>query len=213
MAPCAGSHVDAAEEKDQEGFGGGLAADGGRVYAATGFGYVVALDARTGKKLWEKNLGSPVRASPTAVGERVFVVTKEGHVFCLSGSDGTELWKFRGLPERASILVNRQSRRRRRHRRRALSNRRSRGAARVRAASRCGRNRWRARAPASSLAAMSDAARPVIDGGIVFAVGHAGRMVATSQKTGERLWSLTVASIQPPWVAGDSVFVVDTAGS
>ena len=46
----------------------------------------------------------------------------------------------------------------------------------------------------------------------MFAVGHAGRMVATSQKTGERLWSLTVPSIQAPWVAGDSVFVVDTGG-
>ena len=65
---------------------------------------------------------------------------------------------------------------------------------------------------ASSLSAMSDAARPAITGGVVYAVGHAGRMVATSQKTGERLWSLTVASIQPPWVAGDSVFVVDTGG-
>ncbi len=37
-------------------------------------------------------------------------------------------------------------------------------------------------------------------------------MIATSEKTGERLWSLTVASIQPPWVAGDNVFVVDTGG-
>ena len=62
------------------------------------------------------------------------------------------------------------------------------------------------------MAAMSDTARPVIDGGTVFAVGHAGRMVATSQKTGERLWSLTVPSIQAPWVAGDTVFVVDTGG-
>ena len=32
---------------------------------------------------------------------------------------------------------------------------------------------------ASSMAAMSDTARPAIDGGTVFAVGHAGRMVAT----------------------------------
>src|SRR5262249_57039119 len=51
-----------------------------------------------------------------------------------------------------------------------------------------------------------------IDGGTVFAVGHAGRMVAVSYKTGERLWSLTVPSIQAPYVAGDSVFVVDTSG-
>jgi outer membrane protein assembly factor BamB len=64
----------------------------------------------------------------------------------------------------------------------------------------------------SSMASMSDTARPVIDGGTVFAVGHAGRMVATSQKTGERLWSLTVPSLQQPWVAGDSVFVVDSSG-
>ena len=81
-------------EKDREGFGGGLAADGGRIYAATGYGMVFALDARTGNKLWEKNVEAPVRTSPTAVGERVFVITKDGHVFCLSGSDGTDLWRL-----------------------------------------------------------------------------------------------------------------------
>src|SRR5262249_34054768 len=57
-------------EKDQEGFGGGLAADGGRIYAGTGFGYVVALDARTGNKLWGKSLEAPVRASRRAVRRR-----------------------------------------------------------------------------------------------------------------------------------------------
>jgi outer membrane protein assembly factor BamB len=198
-------------EKDQEGYGGGLAADGGRVYAATGFGSVVAFDARAGKKLWEKSLGSPVRASPTAVTERVFVVTKEGEVFCLSGSDGTELWKFKGLSERASILVNTSP---------AVDGDTvivpypTGDVVALRASN--GQAVWseslaRTRT-ASSLNAMSDAARPAIHGGVVFAAGHAGRMVATSQKTGERLWSLSVPSIQPPWVAGDSVFVVDTAG-
>ncbi len=198
-------------EKDQEGFGGGLAADSGRIYAASGFGYVVALDANNGNKLWEKYLGSPLRSSPTVAAERIFVVSKEGQVFCLSGSDGTELWNFRGMPERASLLINASP---------AVD-----GdvvvvpfptgdlvALRVTD----GQPLWseslsRTRA-ASSMAAMSDAARPVIDGGTVFAVGHGGRMVATSQKTGERLWSLTVPSSQAPWVAGDSVFVVDTAG-
>jgi outer membrane protein assembly factor BamB len=37
-------------------------------------------------------------------------------------------------------------------------------------------------------------------------------MVATDQKTGERLWSISVSGIEQPWVAGDSVFVVDTTG-
>jgi len=198
-------------EKDQEGFGGGLAADGGRIYAGTGFGYVVALDARSGAKLWEKFVGAPVRMSPTAAAERVFVVTKEGIIYCLSGSDGAELWQFRGMGERASLLSNTSP---------AVD-----GdvviapyptgdlvALRVSD----GKPIWseslaRART-ASSMAAMSDTARPVIDSGTVFAVGHAGRMVATAQSTGERLWSLTVPSLQAPWVAGDVVFVVDTAG-
>jgi outer membrane protein assembly factor BamB len=200
-----------ANEKEHEGFGGGLAADGGRVYAATGFGVVVAFDAKSGKKLWEKNVGAPVRASPTASGERVFVVTKEGQVFCLSGSDGTELWNFQGQSERASILVNASP---------AVEGDTvvvpypSGDVVALRAAS--GQAMWseslaRSRT-ASSLSAMSDAARPAIAGGTVYAAGHAGRMVATSLKTGERLWSLTVPSIQPPWVAGDNVFVVDTGG-
>ncbi len=104
-------------EKDREGFGGGLAADGGRIYAATGFGMVMALDPETGKKLWEKSVGSPVRASPTAAGERVFVVTMEGQTYCLSGSDGTELWTFRGTRGTRQDTDQQQPGRRRRHRR------------------------------------------------------------------------------------------------
>jgi outer membrane protein assembly factor BamB len=198
-------------EKDQEGFGGGLAADGGRIYAGTGFGLVVAFDARSGKKLWEKPVGAPVRSSPTAAGERVFVVTTEGAVFCLSGPDGSELWNFRGNAERASILSNASP---------AIE-----GdvvvvpfpsgdivALRINDGKVLWSDSLARTRTASSLTAMSDAARPAIDGGTVFAVGHAGRMIAVSYKTGERLWSLTVPSIQAPYVAGDSVFVVDTGG-
>ena len=200
-----------ASEKDQEGFGGGLAADGGRIYAATGFGSVVALDPASGKVLWDKNVGAPVRASPTAAGERVFVVTMEGQTLCLSGSDGSELWTFRGMPERARILGNSSP---------AVEGDvvvfpYATGDVVALQAS-TGQTIWseslaRTRT-GSSMAAMSDTARPAIDGGTVFAIGHAGRMVATSHRTGERLWSLTIPGIQAPWVAGESVFVVDTGG-
>jgi outer membrane protein assembly factor BamB len=198
-------------EKDQEGFGGGLAADGGRIYVGTGFGYVLALDARTGQKLWEKSVEAPVRASPTAVAERVFALTKEGQIFCLAGADGSELWTFRGMPERASLLSNASP---------AVD-----GdivvvpyptGDLVALNVSTGRPVWSeslARTHmGSSMSALSDVARPAIDAGTVFAVGHGGRMIATAEKTGERLWSLTVASSQAPWVAGESVFVVDTTG-
>jgi outer membrane protein assembly factor BamB len=198
-------------EKDQEGFGGGLAADSGRVYAATGFGTVVAFEAKTGRKLWEKALGPPLRAAPVASAERIFVINKEGHVFCLSGSDGTELWTFSGSGERASILSSTSP---------AVDKDLvvvpypTGDVVALRASS--GQPAWQeslARsASGSSLGAMSDAGRPVLYGGVMYAAGNGGRMVATSAKTGERIWSISLASIEQPWVAGDTVFAVDTGG-
>lgn len=193
------------------GFGGGLAADSGRLYAASGFGNVVSLDPSSGKKLWERNLGVPLRAAPTAYGDRVFVITVDGRFYCLSGLDGAELWNVRGLPQQASLVMSVSP---------AVSGdvvvvpypsgdllalKVSDGSAVW------SENLARARTT-SQLTSLSDAARPAIDNGVVFAVSHSGRMVATQIATGERLWSLNVASTQTPWVAGGSVFVVDTAG-
>jgi outer membrane protein assembly factor BamB len=192
-------------------YGGGLAADGGRVFAASGFGTVVALDPASGKKIWEKNVGAPVRASPTAAGERVFVVTTEGRFVCLSGIDGAELWSVRGLPQQASLGLNSSP---------AVDGELvvvpypSGDLVALKIAD--GTAVWsenlaRTRTT-SQLTSMSDAARPAIDGGTVFAVGHGGRMVATQAKSGERLWSLNVPGTQAPSVAGETVFVVDTSG-
>lgn len=198
-----------AGEKAYKGYGGGLAAAGGRIFAATGYGWIVALDAGNGKKVWEKNLGSPIRASPTATDGKVIVATSDGVVYALSSADGQEQWNHRGLPERASILSNASP---------AIDGDivvvpyPSGEVVALRASD--GQPLWtdslaRTR-NASSLSSMSDAARPVIDSGIVYAVGHAGRMIATSGRSGERLWSLNVPGIQAPYVAGDYVFVVDT---
>lgn len=192
-------------------YGGGLAADGGRIIAASGYGNVIALDPASGKRLWEKSIGAPVRASPTAVAERVFVVTVEGRFYCLSGIDGTELWSVRGLPQSASLGLNSSP---------AIE-----GdivvvpyasgdlvALKIADGSAIWSENLSRTRTTSQLASMSDAARPAIDGGTVFAVGHGGRMVATQAKSGERLWSLNVPGTQTPWVAGDAVFVVDTTG-
>ena len=37
-------------------------------------------------------------------------------------------------------------------------------------------------------------------------------MIASAEKSGERLWTRNVASTQMPWVAGDIVYVVDVTG-
>ncbi len=199
------------KQSSEKGYGGGIAVDNGRIYAATGFGTVVALDPASGKKLWEKSLGVPVRASPTAAGDRLFVATSEGRFVCLNGADGNEIWAFRGLPEKTSIISNPSP---------AVD-----GdvvvvpypsgdiiALRISDGQQVWQDSLARTRSVSAIASMSDAARPAIDAGIVFSVGHGGRMMATQQKTGERLWSINVPGTQTPWVAGDSVFVADTTG-
>jgi outer membrane protein assembly factor BamB len=193
------------------GYGGGLAIDGGRLYAASGYGNAVALDPQSGKSIWEKQLEAPVRAAPTAVGDRVFVVTLDGRFFCLAGADGGELWSTRGLPQQASLMTNASP---------AVD-----GdivvvpypsgdlvAMRIADGSSVWTENLARTRTTSQLTSMSDAARPAIDNGTVFAVGHAGRMVGTQAESGERLWSINVPGTQAPSVAGASVFVVDTQG-
>ncbi|MEL7543236.1 MAG: PQQ-binding-like beta-propeller repeat protein, partial [Pseudomonadota bacterium] len=91
-------------ENAEEGYGGGLAANDGVVFAATGFGTVVAVDARTGKKRWDVNLGVPARNSPTAAAGKVFVSTIDGRFHALSALDGRAVWRFDGAPQGASII-------------------------------------------------------------------------------------------------------------
>lgn len=199
-------------EKAYKGFGGGLAAQDGRVYVATGFGIVYALEVATGRKVWEKNLNAPIRSSPTAAQGRVFIMTSDGATVALSATDGQEMWKHQGLPEKAAILSNASP---------AVD-----GdvvvvpypsGELVALKISDGQPLWteslaRSRL-ASSLGSMTDAARPAIDAGTVFAVGHSGRMIATSARTGERIWSLNVPGIQAPMVGGEIVYVVDTTGA
>jgi outer membrane protein assembly factor BamB len=193
------------------GYGGGLAVDSGRLYAATGYGNVVALDPQTGKKLWEKQLEAPVRSSPTAAGDKVFIVTLDGRFFCLAGADGGELWSVRGLPQQASLINNASP---------AVDGQvvvvpyptGDLMALNVADGSSAWSESLSRTRTTSQLTSMSDAARPVIDQGMVFAIGHAGRMVATQVATGERAWSLNIPGTQPPSVAGGSVFIVDTGG-
>jgi outer membrane protein assembly factor BamB len=93
-------------EKAREGFGGGLALDGGHLYAATGYGTVVSLDPSNGALVWTKRVGKPIRSSPTASGGKIYFVSTDNILYALSDSDGQQLWTARGLPQAATLLSN-----------------------------------------------------------------------------------------------------------
>ena len=198
-------------EKSREGFGGGLALDSGRLFAATGYGTVVSIDPGNGAIVWTKRVGKPIRSSPTAAGGKIYFVSADNILYALSDDDGKQLWTSRGLPQPATLLSNVSP---------AVSG--SMVIAPFPAGdvtafdAGSGKAAWNdslARSSETTAAGiLGDPARPVIDHGVVFAVSHGGKMIATTESSGERLWTRNLASTQMPWVAGDTVYVVDLAG-
>lgn len=62
---------------------------------ARGRGRLVALDASTGKRLWERRFGSPVFGCATVASDIVFTSTYDGMVYALAAENGGRLWSYR----------------------------------------------------------------------------------------------------------------------
>ncbi|TDI64550.1 MAG: pyrrolo-quinoline quinone [Alphaproteobacteria bacterium] len=194
--------------KSYMGTGGGVAFAEGKVFASTGFGFIVALDGKTGTEIWRQSLGLAIRSAPTVSNGRLFVSTFDNQLFALSTTDGRIFWNHRATPETARLLVSSSP---------AVSGDIviapfSSGeifALRVQN----GRVAWsdalQRTGQLTPLATLNDiAGRPVIDRGRVIAVSHNGRMVSIDLRSGERVWTRDIGSVQTPWVAGDYIYVV-----
>src|SRR3546814_8481469 len=92
------------EDEDDGFFGGGIAADGGRIFVATGFARVFALDAASGETLWIHKAPSPMRGAPVVSEGRVFVVTLDNQLLVLNTETGERLWNHVGVQETAGLL-------------------------------------------------------------------------------------------------------------
>jgi alcohol dehydrogenase (cytochrome c) len=66
-----------------------------KVDVERGRGRIVALDAATGRRLWQRRLPSPVFGCATVANDVVFTATYDGRVVALAASDGRTLWSAR----------------------------------------------------------------------------------------------------------------------
>jgi outer membrane protein assembly factor BamB len=84
--------------------GGGLAVVGGAVYATTGAGEVLALDAASGGVRWRHRLDGAISGPPSADGARVYAVGRNGSAASLDTATGRILWQIDGAPRAGGML-------------------------------------------------------------------------------------------------------------
>lgn len=193
--------------------GGGLAAAGGRVFAATGYGEVVALDAASGVVIWRQRIGAPAAGAPAVAGGAVYQMAADGTGWALDAASGRVRWT---LPAAKNQLAS------------------DTGAApavagasvifpfsvgvMIAVAADSGTPLWQAaitgnrlgRAFANSGDITGD---PVVTGGVVYVGTAAGRTGAFREDTGERIWTAEDGAVNPALVVGGSVFVVSDDGA
>lgn len=190
--------------------GGGLAVAGERLFAATGFGEVVAMDASSGKVLWRQRVDAPVAGAPASDGETVYVSGRDGSAWAMDASDGKLVWQVAGTPGTAGYVGSAAP---------TIGDRavifpsaggdlmavlKIGGGTKIWQVSLAGKRLGRAYALTPDIT--GDA---VIDGKMIYAGSGAGRTAAISASSGERIWSAGEGALGPVAVAGGSLFMVN----
>jgi outer membrane protein assembly factor BamB len=67
---------------------------GGKVFGAYLDGHLVAREAKTGKRVWGRDLKAHLESSPLAVGGTLYLGTDTTDVVALRASDGEWVWRF-----------------------------------------------------------------------------------------------------------------------
>lgn len=197
-------------KRDKAALGGGLAVAGDTLIVASGYGYVLALDAATGAQKWRRELGAPMTGSPTISEGRVIVASNNNEVFSLSLATGETSWSDQAISESARVLG-------------------SPSAAAVEdfiiapfssgeiiaylAAN--GRRLWTdALAQSGRFTPISEindiGSRPVLGSGLVFVSSQSGTTAAIDGRSGARVWTAPVGSTRAPALVGRFLYVLGT---
>jgi outer membrane protein assembly factor BamB len=198
-----------AADRDGDASGGGLAFGEGRVFATTGFGELVALDAATGAVAWRQKFDVAVGGAPTVVGGKVYVVARDGSAWAIGAADGRVAWQLSGAPTQAGVA--------------GVSAPAVSGTTvvfpfasgqMVAADTKDGNMMWvghvAGRRLGRAYASVTDlTGDPVIAGGAVYAGSASGRLVALDVSTGDLVWTAADGAESPVVVAGGAVFLVN----
>ncbi len=196
------------EEDAPDSFGGGLAYDNGTLYAVSGRGHVVAINAQTGQMLWRKAFQLPFRSPPRVSDGKLFATTLDNQLYVLQTTTGEVLWTHRGISETADIMHFASP---------ALMEEKlilPYSSGEVYALSMAdGQEVWHDgvinnQAVQSVSAFVGIGGDPIVDGDVIFATSSSGQTAVLHGKTGQHVWERPFGSLNTPWLSGDYLYVL-----
>lgn len=187
--------------------GGGLALDGATLYAATGYGEVVALEAASGAVRWRQRLDAGA-TTPTVAGGLVYVVSRDNQAWAIDAASGRVRWQLQTAPSGAVLKGGAAP---------AVGNGTvifPFGTGEIIAASAgAGVRSWGTTVAGErrgvAYANVNDiTGDPLIVGGTAYAGNQSGRVVALDVASGNRLWTAQDGAYSPLLQAGGALFFV-----
>ncbi|MBY0407363.1 MAG: PQQ-like beta-propeller repeat protein, partial [Rickettsiales bacterium] len=162
----------------------------------------------TGAEKWRKSVMAPLRSAPKVAAGKLFVVTLDNQLLVMNPADGELLWTHRGITEQAGmmssvspavvgplVLVPYSS-------------------GEIYALEiATGKEVW-SHALSSGKGSLANAllsgisGDPLVDKEVVISVSSGGSVAVQGVATGQKSWERPIGSLNTPWVAGDSLFLI-----
>lgn len=198
-----------ATDRAGEGWGGGLAAGEGLIFASTGFGTLVALNPANGAVIWTQKLDVAAGGPPAVAGGKVYVTGRDGGAWAVNARDGRVAWQQTGAVASAGVSGGSAP---------AVSGdtvvfpfdsgellaTKTTDGAPVWQGFVAGKRTGRAYASYSDVTG-----DPVIAGNTLYAGTSAGRLTAISMTNGQPLWTAGEGAQSPVTVVGGALYFVN----
>ncbi len=196
--------------KDTKNRAAGLAVNENSLYATTAFGGIIAFNNKTGETKWQKIIDSPIRIAPVIADNFLLIQTVDNKIFAYNNNTGEELWKFSVASENTTfnsgavptyckednvviagfsngeiVVINANT----------------------------GTPLWSSmlisnKNNKSSTNINSIVSYPIIEDGVIYAIGNDNLMVALDIQNGEQIWQNEIGALQNMLLVGDYIFVM-----
>ena len=68
-----------------------------KIYIADNIGFIYSIDLNTGKLIWIKNHGIPIKSKIKVFDNKIFVINQDNRIICFETENGSKIWDVRSV--------------------------------------------------------------------------------------------------------------------